>query len=90
MLELILTCSDGLVTSRRVYAVRQADFTLSLQTGRLLVSSPTHVNTILVDVAVALNPAGGLENMFGTVTVTVTGSEWTALAMLSLAFTTRL
>jgi hypothetical protein len=43
-----------------------------------------------VDVAIALNPAGALENMDGTATVTVAGSEWTTLRTLFFAFTTRL
>jgi hypothetical protein len=90
MLELIPIGSDALVTSLRVYAVRQAALTFLLQTGRFLFWLLTHVNTMLVDVAIALNPAGGFENMYGTATVTLAGSEWTVLPMLALAFTTRL
>ena len=37
------------------------------------------------DVAIALNPAGGLENMDGTDTVTVAGSEYIVLRVLFLA-----
>jgi hypothetical protein len=45
---------------------------------------------MLVEVAIALNPAGGFENMCGIATVTVAGPEWTVLPMLVLAFITRL
>jgi hypothetical protein len=45
---------------------------------------------MVLAVAIALNPAGGLENIYGTDTVTVAGSEWTALPAPFLAFTTML
>ena len=68
----------------------QAILTFLLQIGRFLFWFLAHVNRMLVDVAIALNPAGGVENMDGITTVTTAGSEWTVLPMLALAFITRL
>ena len=68
----------------------QATLTFLLQIGGFSFWLLPHVNTMLVDVAVALNPAGGVENMDGIATVTTAGSEWTVLPMLALAFITRL